>query len=417
MVQSRNQGGFPRVESVLMPTLAVYVHLPWCVRKCPYCDFNSHRAPHVIPEDEYVQALLADLRSDLAWVAGRTVDSVFFGGGTPSLFSAAALDRVLCGLRRELDFGPDAEVTLEANPGTVERGRFEQYAEAGVNRVSLGAQSFSGRCLTTLGRIHSPEDIETAVLELGRARIDNFNLDLMYGLPGQAVEDAAGDVRAAIALGPVHLSLYQLTLEPGTPFFRHPPDLPDEEEVTDMYRAGQGLLGRAGFGRYEVSAYAKPGQQCRHNLAYWTFGDYLGLGAGAHGKLTTPEGVLRTERVRNPRDYMARAMTGSASSRRTVPEIDLPFEYMLNALRLAAGFGLDDFERATGLRAETVVPTLVALADRGLLSLSGRHAQPTALGLDFLNDLQSAFLPEAHDASAAFRRLSPPGSRIGQGFP
>ena len=400
-----------------MPALAVYVHLPWCVRKCPYCDFNSHRAPHAIPEDEYVQALLADLRSDLVQVAGRTVDSVFFGGGTPSLFSAAAISRVLCGFRSELDFGPDAEITLEANPGTVERGRFEEYAEAGVNRISLGAQSFNGRCLTALGRIHSPEDIETAVLELGRARIDNFNLDLMYGLPGQAVEGAADDVRAAIALGPAHLSLYQLTLEPGTPFFRRPPDLPDEEAVADMCRAGQRLLGQAGFGRYEVSAYAKPGRQCRHNLAYWTFGDYLGLGAGAHGKLTTADGVLRTERVRNPRDYMARAMTGGASSRRIVPEADLSFEYMLNALRLATGFGLGDFERATGLHAETVVATLASLANRGLLRLSDRHVQPTALGFDFLNDLQSAFLPEAGDPSTVFSRRNPLNSGAGQGFP
>lgn len=416
MVQCGNQGGFPRVESVFMPALAVYVHLPWCVRKCPYCDFNSHRAAHAIPEDEYVQALLADLRPDLVQVAGRTIDSVFFGGGTPSLFSAAAIGRVLCGLRSELDFGPNAEITLEANPGTVERGRFEEYAEAGVNRISLGAQSFNSRCLTALGRIHSPGDIETAVLELGRARIDNFNLDLMYGLPGQSVEDAADDVRAAVALGPAHLSLYQLTLEPDTPFFRHPPDLPDEEAVADMYRAGQGLLEQAGFGRYEVSAYAKPGRQCRHNIAYWTFGDYLGLGAGAHGKLTTPDGVLRTERARNPRDYMARAMTGGASSRRIVPDTDLPFEYMLNALRLVTGFGLDDFECATGLQAETVVPTLVSLSGRGLLRLSGRHVQPTTLGFDFLNDLQSAFLPEAGDPAAAFRRRSPPGDSAGQGF-
>jgi len=234
MVQCTNQGGFPRVESVLMPVLAVYVHLPWCVRKCPYCDFNSHRVPRAIPQDEYVDALLADLRADLALVAGRSVDTVFFGGGTPSLFGAPAIGRVLGGLRAELDFVARAEVTLEANPGTVERGRFEEYAEAGINRVSLGAQSFDGRCLAALGRIHSPEDIGAAVGELARAGIDNFNLDLMYGLPGQTVAGAVDDLRAATALGPAHLSLYQLTLEPGTPFFRHPPELPDEEAVADM---------------------------------------------------------------------------------------------------------------------------------------------------------------------------------------
>lgn len=389
-----------------MTTLAVYVHLPWCVRKCPYCDFNSHRAPQVVPEGRYVDALLADLRADLHLAAGRKIDTVFFGGGTPSLFSARAIGRVLHGLRAELDFDREVEVTLEANPGTVERGRFEEYAGAGINRVSLGAQSFDARCLAALGRIHSPDDIGLAVRDLGRAGIENFNLDLMYGLPGQTVAQAGDDLRAALALGPSHLSRYQLTLEPGTPFYRHPPDLPGEEAVAEMYGAGHALLGQAGFDRYEVSAYARAGRQCRHNLAYWTFGDYLGLGAGAHGKLTTAAGVLRTERLRHPREYMARAAAGTASSRRRVPPEDLPFEYMLNALRLISGFGLDDFERATGLPASTVKPTLAELAGRGLLHVSGAHVQPTEFGFDFLNDLQAAFLPEGRSAAAPGTRPS-----------
>ena len=400
-----------------MPALALYVHLPWCVRKCPYCDFNSHRAPRAIPQEGYADALLADLRADLDLVAGRSVDTVFLGGGTPSLFGAPAIGRILRGLRHELDFAPQAEVTLEANPGTVEHGRFEEYAQAGVNRISLGAQSFDSRCLAAIGRIHSPADTFAAVRELGRAGIDNFNLDLMYGLPGQTVDGAYDDLQSALALEPAHLSRYQLTLEPGTPFHRRPPDLPPEDAVADMYHAGHALLGQAGFCRYEISAYAKTGRQCRHNLAYWTFGDYLGLGAGAHGKLTTPGGIVRTERSRNPLAYMTRVAAGTAASRRFVPPDDLPFEYMLNALRLAAGFTFDDFERSTGLPADTVSPTLASLAGRGLLHLSGRQVRPTALGFDFLNDLQSAFLPEARGAATTVAGESHRGSRAGVAFP
>ena len=420
MVQCRNQGGFPRVESVVMPALAVYVHLPWCVRKCPYCDFNSHRAPRLIPQDRYVDALLADLRADLDLAGGRSVDTVFFGGGTPSLFGARSIGRILRGLRDELDFTAGAEVTLEANPGTVEHGCFEEYAAAGVNRVSLGAQSFDGRCLEALGRIHSPGDTAVAVSELDRAGIDNFNLDLMYGLPGQAVAGACDDLRAALALGPAHLSRYQLTLEPGTPFFKHPPALPTEEAITDMYLAGDALLGQAGFGRYEVSAYARAGRQCRHNLAYWTFGDYLGIGAGAHGKLTTSDGVLRTERPRSPGDYMARAAAGTSSQRRRVPECDLPFEYMLNALRLVDGFGLRDFELCTGLPTRAIAATLDSLTARGLLRQSDGRVRPTALGLDFLNDLQAAFLPQSGPATpslaAAGRRAGTSGGSFSPGL-
>ena len=375
--------------------LAVYVHLPWCVRKCPYCDFNSHAAPAELPEDAYVAALLDDLAGDLDLAAGREVGSVFFGGGTPSLFSAAAIARILAGIAAALPLGRDAEVTLEANPGTVERGRFEDYARAGVNRVSLGAQSFSAPRLQALGRIHAPQDTEAAVRDLERAGIDNFNLDLMYALPGQDVEGALADLRTALSLGPAHLSHYQLTLEAGTPFFHRPPPLPDDDVALDMQLACQSELEAAGLRQYEVSAYARPGRRCRHNLAYWTFGDYLGLGAGAHGKLTAPGGVVwRTEKPRMPRDYMARAAGGAAAARRRVVEDELPFEWALNALRLAEGSTLASFEEATGLSARVLEPAITSLQARGLVDAAGGHLRATPLGFRFLNDVQAAFLPE-----------------------
>jgi len=373
--------------------LAVYVHLPWCVSKCPYCDFNSHAAPAALPEDPYVAALLDDLAGDLDLAAGRPVDSVFFGGGTPSLFSAKSIARILAGIASALPLRPDAEVTLEANPGTVERGRFEDYARAGVNRVSLGAQSFSAPRLRSLGRIHTPGDTEAAVRELERAGIDNFNLDLMYALPGQDVEAALDDLRTAISLGPAHLSHYQLTLEPGTPFFHRPPPLPDDDLALEMQVACQSGLDAAGFAQYEVSAYARAGRRCRHNLAYWTFGDYLGLGAGAHGKLTTPEGVIyRTEKARMPRDYMAKAAAGEAAGRRQVAGAELPFEWALNALRLTEGATLAAFEEATGLSAGEIELVTESLRGRGLLDTADGRLRATPLGFRFLNDVQAAFL-------------------------
>ena len=373
--------------------LAVYVHLPWCVSKCPYCDFNSHAAPADLPEDAYVAALLDDLAGDLDLAAGRPVESVFFGGGTPSLFSARAIARILSGIGSALPLRPDAEVTLEANPGTVERGRFEDYARAGVNRVSLGAQSFSAPRLRSLGRIHTPGDTEAAVRELETAGIDNFNLDLMYALPGQDVDAALADLRTALSLGPAHLSHYQLTLEPGTPFFHRPPPLPDDDLALEMQIACQSTLDAAGFEQYEVSAYARTGRRCRHNLAYWTFGDYLGLGAGAHGKLTTPEGVIcRTEKSRMPRDYMAKAAGGGAATRRQVAGDELPFEWALNALRLTEGSTLAAFEEATGLSAGVLEPVAESLRGRGLLDTADGRLRATPLGLRFLNDVQAAFL-------------------------
>ena len=375
--------------------LALYVHFPWCVRKCPYCDFNSHAAPTQLPENTYIDALLADLAGDLDLAAGRTVASVFFGGGTPSLFSAESIDRLLRGVAALLPVAADVEVTLEANPGTIERGRFEGYAAAGVNRVSLGAQSFADSQLRTLGRIHSPGEIEAAVMDLRCAGLQNFNLDLMYGLPKQSVAESLADLNAAIALGPSHLSHYQLTLEPGTAFFHRPPRLPDDDITLEMQLACQAALGAAGFTQYEVSAYARPGHRCRHNMAYWTFADYLGIGAGAHGKVTTPGGVLRTEKPRMPREYMAGMAAGRASNRLAVDPAQLPFEFALNAFRLIEGSTIGAFESATGLPAAVLRPTLEALAARGLVERSPDRLQATALGLRFLNDVQAAFLPAA----------------------
>ena len=376
-------------------TLAVYVHLPWCVRKCPYCDFNSHAAPERIPEEAYVAALLADLDADLDLASGRTVASVFLGGGTPSLFGTESIGALLSGIAARLPLAADAEITMEANPGTVEHGRFEGYAAAGVNRVSLGAQSFDAARLAVLGRIHGPEEIGIAVAELQAASITNFNLDLMYALPEQTTAGALSDLASAIALDPAHLSHYQLTLEPGTAFFYRPPPLPDNDQAFEMQRACQQMLAGAGYAQYEVSAYARAGRQCRHNLNYWRFGDYLGIGAGAHGKVTVDERVIRTEKTRMPREYLRRSAdgAGNAGTRRSVPAAELPFEFMLNALRLTDGFPAAEFERSTGLAAGVVEPTYTALEGRGLLARSGGLVRPTELGFRFLNDVQAAFLP------------------------
>jgi putative oxygen-independent coproporphyrinogen III oxidase len=380
--------------------IAIYVHLPWCVKKCPYCDFNSHASPGRIPETEYVAALLADLDGDLDLAAGRTVASVFLGGGTPSLFGVDAIAALIEGIAKRLPFAGDAEITMEANPGTVEHGRFAGYSQAGINRVSLGAQSFDGAALVALGRIHGPGEIDAAVGELAAAGLDNFNLDLMYGLPGQTLEGALSDVGAAIALKPAHLSHYQLTLEPGTPFFHRPPPLPDDDVAYEMQIACQARLAGAGFAQYEVSAYARPGRQSRHNLNYWRFGDYLGIGAGAHGKATIDGAVIRTEKPRSPRAYLQGGGREGAI-RRPVLAAELPFEFMLNALRLTEGFALADFEALTGIDAVTVRPVLDAEVARGLLEEESGRVRATGLGFRFLNDLLGAFLP----------------SEIGQGGP
>ncbi len=379
--------------------LALYVHLPWCVRKCPYCDFNSHTRPAAgIPRQAYLAALLDDLAFAIRGLEGRTVASVFFGGGTPSLFEADAIAAVLERLGAVLPVARDLEVTLEANPGTVEHGAFAAYRAAGVNRVSLGAQSFDDRQLEALGRIHSHGEIDAAVAELHAAGIGNFNLDLMYGLPGQSLEGAVADVERAVALGPSHISHYQLTLEPGTAFERRPPVLPDEETAFAMQRECQERLADSGYRQYEVSAYARHGRECRHNLNYWSFGDYVGIGAGAHGKTTDlATGVVtRTERVKQPGRYMS-AVTPEEriAAARVVGGADLAFEFFLNALRLVDGFEPSLLAERTGVATDAVAGAVAEAQSRGLLACrpDGRWA-PTARGRLFLNDLQAIFLPE-----------------------
>jgi len=379
--------------------LTLYVHLPWCVRKCPYCDFNSHAVPAGgFAEQAYVRALLEDLEFAAQRTAGRAIVAVFFGGGTPSLFAPASIERVLAGARSLLPFTTDAEVTLEANPGTVEHGRFSEYAAAGVNRVSLGAQSFDDARLAVLGRIHTAGDVERAVAELHSAGIANFNLDLMYALPGQDRAGALCDVERALELGPTHVSHYQLTLEPDTPFAkRPPPQLPDEDAAWDMQLGCQSRLAAAGYEQYEVSAYARPGRRCRHNLNYWEYGDYLGIGAGAHGKVTLAAtgDIERTVCARHPAAYLAaRTPLERLAEVRRVVAADLPFEFGLNALRLVDGFTGQRFEERTGLPRSVLATALDQATARGLLATHGDLWRPTALGRRFLNDLQALFLPD-----------------------
>ena len=382
------------------PPLALYAHFPWCVRKCPYCDFNSYAARAGFAEQSYIEALTADLEAQSQAAGGREVISVFLGGGTPSLFSPGAIARVLQAAGRHLRLTADLEVTLEANPGTIERGRFAEYRAAGVNRVSLGAQSFDAGSLSALGRVHTPTDTCRAVEELHAAGIVNFNLDLMYGLPGQDAAGAARDIEAALRLVPAHISHYQLTVEPGTMFAGRPPTLPDEEVVEQMLAVCRERLDSAGFAQYEVSAYAAAGRRCRHNLNYWTFGDYLGIGAGAHGKLTVACAgqVWRNEQPREPRRYVA-AAPGGRANRRRIPVKDLPFEFMLNALRLVEGFEASLFTRRTGLAWESVAPTLDRLADQGLIIRDGMRYGASPLGLRFLNDVLIHFLPKISESA------------------
>jgi len=390
-----------RMSTLATPPLALYVHFPWCVRKCPYCDFNSYTLSGALPQAPYVARLERDIEAQAPQVEGREVRSVFFGGGTPSLFSPAAIGRVLEATRRQLHLAPDAEVTLEANPGAIERGAFREYRAAGVTRVSLGAQSFDARALAALGRSHSPAETQRAAAELHAAGLGNFNLDLMYGLPGQELAAAVRDIEAALALSPAHLSHYQLTLEPGTVFAGCPPALPDEDECAAMLEECGARLSAAGFAQYEVSAYARTGAQCRHNLNYWTFGDYLGVGAGAHGKLTFAAAgrIVRTRQLREPRRYLS-APDGALASRTIAPQ-ELPFEFMLNALRLTAGFAQASFITRTGLAWESVAAPLRAALDAGLLSRTVEGYRPSPRGLRFLNDLLLTFLPETSKNSGA----------------
>jgi putative oxygen-independent coproporphyrinogen III oxidase len=383
-------------EAAALP-LALYVHMPWCVRKCPYCDFNSHQLKSAAPDSDYIDALIRDFDLELPRLEGRRIDTVFFGGGTPSLFQPEEFSRLLGALKQRIAIAADAEVTLEANPGTIERGRFAGYRDAGINRVSLGAQSFSPRALETLGRIHSAEDTHRAVEELRAAKLDNFNLDLMYALPEQSLDEAIADVRTACALAPAHLSYYQLTLEPGTVFHARPPALPDEDLAWQMQTAGQSLLAEAGYEQYEVSAYARRGARCRHNLNYWLFGDYVGIGAGAHGKLSLalPHEILRTIKPKQPRDYLDqvyRATREPVGENSFILSKDLPFEFMLNALRLNEGFTVQSFGERTGLSMGSAEGKLAEGERRGLLTRRADAWCPTELGRRFLNDLQASFL-------------------------
>ena len=380
-----------------LPPLTLYIHLPWCLKKCPYCDFNSHEWADPaggLPQERYLQALRADLEASLPLVWGRPVHSVFIGGGTPSLFTPDAIDRLLSDVRALLRLEADAEITLEANPGTFERDRFRGYREAGVTRLSIGVQSFDDRHLQAIGRVHDAAQARAAVAEAAES-FDTYNLDLMYALPGQTLTDLDRDLDTALGFAPPHLSVYHLTLEPNTYFAKHPPVVPDDDSAYAMLDRITERTGAAGLARYEVSAYARAGHRCFHNWNYWQFGDYLGIGAGAHGKLSFAHRVLRQVRWRDPRRYMEQALQGlPVASENEVAARDLPFEFMLNALRLREGFTLGLFSERTGLPISTVNAALVQAQNRGWLERQGDRLRPTERGFDFLSDLQSLFLPD-----------------------
>jgi putative oxygen-independent coproporphyrinogen III oxidase len=388
------------LQLAALPPLALYVHFPWCVRKCPYCDFNSHEPPAgvaALPEPEYLDAVRADLEQALPLIWGRPIGSVFVGGGTPSLLSVEGVERLLSDLRALLPLAADCEITLEANPGTYEAGKFSGFRAAGVNRLSIGVQSFDGGALQRLGRIHDAAQAEAAVAA-AQAAFDNFNLDLMYALPGQTLRQAQDDLCRALAVAPPHLSLYQLTLEPNTLFAAHPPTLPDEDAAAAMHEWIEARTAGAGYLHYEVSAYARPGRSCRHNLNYWSFGDYLGIGPGAHSKLSFPHRILRQVRLRTPALYLQQARKRRfLAESREIPRADLPFEFMLNALRLNDGFPLAWFTERTGLPPSVLEPALQQAEARGLLAREVQRLTPTELGRRFLSDLQALFLPKSSE--------------------
>ena len=380
------------LEFTVPPPLALYIHFPWCVRKCPYCDFNSHAVRDGIPEDAYLTALIADLEASLPDIWGRRIHSIFFGGGTPSLMSPTGLDRLLTAVRARVNLSPGAEITLEANPGTVEADRFAGFRDAGVNRLSIGVQSFDDRHLAALGRIHDATEAQRAI-ELAQRTFERVNIDLMYALPQQTMREALRDLDTALATGVTHLSCYHLTLEPNTPFAAHPPELPDDDASADMQEAIETRLADAGFMHYETSAFAQPGRQCLHNLNYWQFGDYLGIGAGAHGKLSFHDRVRRDMRHKHPNAYLEAAARGEfVQESREVGTSELPFEFMMNAARLNDGFALDLFERHTALPLDVLMPRLLAAREDGLLELAAGRVTPTLRGRRFLNELLQRFL-------------------------
>lgn len=383
--------GEPRFTA--LPPLSLYVHVPWCLRKCPYCDFNSHELRGELQEREYVEALLADLEQSLPLVWGRPVYSVFIGGGTPSLLTPEALDMLLSGVRARLPLAIDAEITLEANPGTFEAGRFRGFRAAGVSRLSIGVQSFDPRHLAALGRVHDAAQARAAVA-CAREVFENYNLDLMYGLPGQTLDEARADIEAALEWRPPHLSVYHLTLEPNTWFHRYPPQLPDDDAAAAMQDRIEEALAASGYDHYETSAHAQPGRRSRHNLNYWTFGDYLGIGAGAHSKISFPQRIVRAMRCRQPREYQERARAGDAvHEQHEVKRADLGFEFMMNALRLTAGVPVSLYAERTGRPITDIARELAEAERRGLLERDHARLAPTALGRRFLNELLQIFLP------------------------
>ncbi len=376
-----------------LPPLSLYIHIPWCVRKCPYCDFNSHQREGELPEYDYISALLRDFKQDLHYVQGRQIKSVFFGGGTPSLFSAAAYQRLLTGLQTMVEFAADIEITLEANPGTAERQKFADYFKLGINRLSIGIQSFNDQQLKNLGRIHASDDSRKAVEFAYAAGFENINLDIMYGLENQSLASALADLQETIALAPKHISWYQLTIEANTEFFKRPPTLPVENLLIDIQDQGLELLSASGFQRYEVSAFSRPGQQARHNVNYWQFGDYLGIGAGAHGKISIAaqqgfESIVRTRKKKQPGHYLADCTAATAA----VSAADLPLEFMLNALRLQNGFTLDLFEAHTDLPFSIVAKQIESLHAKGLLEVTDDRIKTSPKGMQFLNSVLEEFL-------------------------
>jgi putative oxygen-independent coproporphyrinogen III oxidase len=380
------------VAFATLPPLSLYVHIPWCIRKCPYCDFNSHEARDAVPEARYVDAMLADLEQALPGIWGRPIRTIFFGGGTPSLFAPESIDRFLCGARALLPLAADAEITLEANPGTFEQGKFAAFRALGIDRLSIGIQSFDRTLLEAIGRVHDDADAHRAV-EIARTHFENFNLDLMYALPGQSLEQALADIRVAMASGAPHVSAYHLTIEPNTLFHRHPPVVPDDDDAAAMQEAIEALLAEAGYEHYETSAFARPGRRSRHNLNYWSFGDYLGIGAGAHGKVSQRQAIRREMRFKHPREYMDRALAGDAiQTANDVPVAELPFEFMMNALRLTEGFPTALFTERTTLPLQAAIARLDEAEKRGFVTRDATHVRPTETGQRFLNELLQMFL-------------------------
>ena len=379
-------------SSLQLPPLSLYIHVPWCVRKCPYCDFNSHQADEFLPEQEYIVALLEDLKRDTHWVQGRKIESIFIGGGTPSMLSVQAYEDLFIGLRQQLSFADDIEITMEANPGTFEAEKFKGYRQLGINRLSIGIQSFQDEQLKSLGRIHSAQEAIAAVQMAKDAGFDNFNLDLMHGLPGQDLAMALSDLKQAIALKPTHLSWYQLTIEPNTEYFKYPPKLPQDETLWDIQEAGQALLAEHGLQQYEISAYAQTNRQARHNINYWQFGDYLGIGAGAHGKITLPgeNKILRSNKTRLPKDYLNTNKIQSVNVSEIEPE-DRDLEFFMNALRLYQGTPFSLFEQRTGLSIEHCRAKMAKGIEAGLLE-DGPQIKTTTKGQLFLNELLEKFL-------------------------